>query len=133
MCLWYLVSALLISPYYISYFNEFIGGPKNGHKYLIDSDLDWGQDVKELRDYINQNNIKSIKMNVIGLPDYYNIKYEKLECGPKEGLIVVSASRLHGFFMEDKECYLWLLNHKPIKKIGYSIFIYNIPEASSQK
>ncbi|MDP7115936.1 MAG: glycosyltransferase family 39 protein, partial [Candidatus Woesearchaeota archaeon] len=126
MCLWYIGSTLFISPYYISYFNEFIGGPKNGHNYLVDSDLDWGQDIIRLKNYMEENNIKSMRMNVIGLLDYHNIKHEELECGPTTGTIAVSASKLHGFMLENKECYSWLETHKPIKRIGYSIFIYNI-------
>ena len=34
-----------IAPHYLSYFNSFCGGPSEGYRYLVDSSLDWGQDL----------------------------------------------------------------------------------------
>jgi 4-amino-4-deoxy-L-arabinose transferase-like glycosyltransferase len=43
---WMIVSSALIHPDYIAYFNEVAGShPEN---ILVDSDLDWGQDMKRL-------------------------------------------------------------------------------------
>jgi 4-amino-4-deoxy-L-arabinose transferase-like glycosyltransferase len=49
---WYLVASLRIYPHYLAYFNELVGGPDNGWRYLVDSNLDWGQDLKGLQRYI---------------------------------------------------------------------------------
>jgi len=38
------VSCMLVYPNHLAYFNDFVGGPKNGHKHLLGSSLDWGQD-----------------------------------------------------------------------------------------
>ncbi|MEE8170046.1 MAG: hypothetical protein V3T70_05810, partial [Phycisphaerae bacterium] len=38
-------ASLLVYPHYLAYFNVLIGGPRNGYKHLIDSSLDWGQDL----------------------------------------------------------------------------------------
>ncbi len=48
------ISSLACYPHSLSYFNEFIGGPQNGHRYLIDSNLDWGQDMPLVQDWIDQ-------------------------------------------------------------------------------
>jgi hypothetical protein len=40
---WLVIVTLLTWPNYLSYFNEFIGGPKNGWKYLRDSNIDWAR------------------------------------------------------------------------------------------
>ncbi len=42
----------MIFPYEIAFFNELTGGPQNGYRYLIDSNLDWGQGYKALRYYL---------------------------------------------------------------------------------
>jgi hypothetical protein len=34
-------------PHYLAHFNIFAGGPQHGYKHLIDSSLDWSQDLKE--------------------------------------------------------------------------------------
>lgn len=47
------VSALLVYPHHLAYFNEFVGGPKNGHQHLLGSSVDWGQDFLYLRDWCN--------------------------------------------------------------------------------
>ncbi|MGH7858875.1 MAG: hypothetical protein ACREQY_16235, partial [Candidatus Binatia bacterium] len=42
------VAALRHHPHHLAYFNELTGGPAHGGEYLIDSNLDWGQDLKNL-------------------------------------------------------------------------------------
>ena len=61
--LWYFVVSVLTFPFYISYFNETIGGSINGYKYVADSNLDWGQDLKRLAEYVEENNIEIIKVD----------------------------------------------------------------------
>ena len=45
---WSIVSSLWIYPHGLSYFNEPAGGPKNGPKHLLHSNIDWGQDLRYL-------------------------------------------------------------------------------------
>lgn len=47
---------LLTYPNYLSYFNPVVGGNKNGYQYVTDSNYDWGQDLKRLRDFVNTYN-----------------------------------------------------------------------------
>jgi hypothetical protein len=42
---WFVASSLWIYPHSLSYFNESIGGPLNGPKHLLGSNVDWGQDL----------------------------------------------------------------------------------------
>lgn len=146
---WYVISSLLIMPHYAAYFNEFVGGAKNGHKYLISSNLDMGQDLKGLRNYLNENNITKIKLAYHGAfdPEYYNISYEPLpmesyipwapgfgleesgykeDCSKKYGIIAISVSNLHGYNLINQSCFEWLNKYKPIKSIGNTIFVYDI-------
>ena len=45
---WLAWESLAIYPHYLSYFNELAGGPRHGYRYLVDSSLDWGQDLPGL-------------------------------------------------------------------------------------
>lgn len=38
------------SPHLLGFFNSSMGGWRNGHLYLADSNLDWGQDLRRLAD-----------------------------------------------------------------------------------
>lgn len=140
--LWLAIGTIKISPNYLSYFNEIIGGPKNGYKHLVDSNLDWGQDIKALSRFIKDNNIQNIKVNLFGLTqlDSYNVDYQyfgpswlkedknrQLSCqNDYSGWLAISATQLQGVYLDNKECFQWLKNLKPYTKIGYSIFIYKI-------
>jgi len=52
---WCVVESLIVRPHYLAYFNELVGGPKNGYRHLVDSSLDWGQDLPALRDWLEQH------------------------------------------------------------------------------
>ncbi|HEX2835484.1 MAG TPA: hypothetical protein VHW00_20905 [Thermoanaerobaculia bacterium] len=45
---WHVVAALAAYPSYLSYFNPLIGSTRNADAFLIDSNLDWGQDLHRL-------------------------------------------------------------------------------------
>jgi len=51
---WDLFSSFSTRPHYLAYFNESVGGSANGYKHLVDSSLDWGQDLPELKSWISQ-------------------------------------------------------------------------------
>lgn len=50
---WNVGSVLRCHPHELSYFNEFIGGPSQGHRYLLESS-DWGQDLTFLKDWLDR-------------------------------------------------------------------------------
>lgn len=47
-----LAATLTITPHYLAYFNWVSGGPSNGSSHLIDSNIDWGQDLVGLRRWL---------------------------------------------------------------------------------
>ncbi len=74
LMVWYGGSAVIAFPNYISYFNEIIGGPTNANKYFSDSSVDWGQDLKRLKTYVDSHHeIKHIAVDYFGggVPAYY--------------------------------------------------------------
>lgn len=155
LSIWYIFSTINIYPHYLAYFNELIGGPQNGYKYLTDSNIDWGQDLKLLKQYMTENDIETIKLAYNGSAeaDYYDIDYEYLpsvglapkkpgqlwwfeidpedkpELPPQQGTIAISATILASpGWMEPLfyDSYEWLRSHEPIDQVGYSILIYEI-------
>ena len=55
LVLWFLVSVGRAYPHYLSYFNEAIG-TDNGWRYVTDSNYDWGQDLKRLKKWVEEQN-----------------------------------------------------------------------------
>jgi len=130
LSLWYVISSLLIYPHYLAYFNEAIG-PDNGHKYLIDSNLDWGQDLKGLDKWLENNEItEKIKLNYDNKleANYRGINYERYNfCEkPTTGLFAIRINNLVGSAPTLKDCFRWLDEHEPIAKIGYTIWVYDL-------
>lgn len=54
------VSALLVYPHHLAYFNDFVGGPMNGHKHLLGSSFDWGQELTEVISWVDANRISRV-------------------------------------------------------------------------
>ena len=133
-------SVLSVYPHFLAYFNETVGA-KNGHKYVVDSNLDWGQDLKRLKKWIDKNEIDFIYIDYFGGGnlDYYlgEGKYSRWKKEdsrndlPEKSYLAVSVNQLQGGrgvpvkgFSQDTNYYMWLNEYEPVEKIGYSIFIY---------
>ncbi|MBI2400754.1 MAG: glycosyltransferase family 39 protein [Deltaproteobacteria bacterium] len=137
---WYAYAAAMIFPHQLAYFNEFIGGPKNGYKYLVDSNLDWGQDLPGLKEFMDSSGIERIKLAYFGFsdPKYYGIDYEYLpgyyipepinmkEDIELKGWFAISATMLQGVYLPERDFYKPFREMKPVGHIGYSIFIYKL-------
>jgi hypothetical protein len=69
-----------VAPHYLAYFNTLAGGPANGHRLLVDSSLDWGQDLPGLARWLREHNAGEAAQPVFlsyfgsGEPKYYGIK-----------------------------------------------------------
>ena len=55
LCIWMILAILIAFPYYLSYYNELAGGTSQGYKIATDSNYDWGQDLKRLKDWADKN------------------------------------------------------------------------------
>lgn len=55
LALWHAGESLRARPDYLAYFNQIVGGPANGWRHLVDSSLDWGQDLPALKTWLDAN------------------------------------------------------------------------------
>ncbi|MCX7919607.1 MAG: glycosyltransferase family 39 protein [bacterium] len=125
---WYFVSSLWIAPNFLAYFNELIGGPSQGYKYLLDSNLDWGQDMLRLKRYLDKNQIKEMHLSCFGPvpPQIYGIESLPLPTNPQPGRMGISVNHLFGIELDEPNKFAWLRNYEPSDRVSYSIFIYDI-------
>ena len=135
------LSVFRIAPHYLAYFNEAVGGPEQGPRYLSDSNIDWGQDLKELKDFLRREGLSMIYLSYFGgvPPEYYGIRYQYLPGSGRLGepktdvlrdrsreIIVISVFNLQGVGFADKKTYDWLQRRPLMARIGYSIYAYDI-------
>jgi 4-amino-4-deoxy-L-arabinose transferase-like glycosyltransferase len=141
---WYLGASLFIHPHYLAYFNELAGGPQNGSRFLVDSNLDWGQDLKGLGKFMRERGIPRICLSYFGsdAPERYGIEYEWLPSqllrNPAPGgtwrlhdWVAISATNLRGVYFARHDLFSPLLQYKPVATIGYSIFVFDMNHLES--
>jgi hypothetical protein len=137
LLLWAAVSSWSAHPDYISYFNELAGS--HPERILVDSDLDWGQDMGRLAPELKRRGVTRFHMSCfytgddtrLGLPDWDTLQpYE-----PVTGWIAVSHTMLqnYGWMVAQQRgrsdlAFAWLDRYQPVGKVGRSILLYYIPE-----
>jgi len=84
---WLAVDSVWIRPSYLSYFNQVAGGPQNGYRHLVDSSLDWGQDLSRLREWLERRREANEHAGPVyvayfgsGDPAYSGIEAKMLPC-----------------------------------------------------
>ena len=94
----YCLPAVAIFPDYLSYFNSASGGPQKGYRWLIDSNLDWGQDLPALKRYMENNGVATVKLGYFGRvdPRIYGIDYTLAGREIGEGIHAISVNFLVG-------------------------------------
>ena len=138
LIIWIMLIPMFSYPGYVSYFNESIGGSQNGYKYVTDSNVDWGQDLKRLETYLTEHpEIKKINVDYFGggKPEYYlgdqYVSWWDSKRPVEVGWYAISVNSLQ-VSIYDKENktsetnYAWTNNFKPVTMIGNSIMIYHV-------
>ncbi|HXQ70516.1 MAG TPA: glycosyltransferase family 39 protein [Pyrinomonadaceae bacterium] len=109
----HVTSSVAAFPNYIPYANELWGGPSQTHKYLTDSNSDWGQQLKSVKQYLDERGVKDCWFVYFAAgvveTDYYGIPCKPLPTlttmwlnlpidVPRSinGPVLISASNLSG-------------------------------------
>lgn len=153
---WTIASSLWYYPHSLSYFNELAGGPLGGPRHLLDSNIDWGQDVLLLKRWLDAHpEARPLGFAYFGLFDPRAAAIEfalpplgpsdaedapgrrTSEMGPKPGWYALSLMMIHGYkfsipdgdggtFYTDQPYFTYFQHFRPVARAGYSIYIYHI-------
>lgn len=110
---WQVGESLAARPHYLAYFNQIAGGSSRGYQHLVDSSLDWGQDLPELKTWID-NHRSIVRQRPIYLayfgtadPRAYQVDAESLSPGSqfshtpsnlRGGIYCISATTLQSVY-----------------------------------
>jgi hypothetical protein len=145
---WSLFRTARIHPHQEAYFNELAGNWTNWSNILVDSNLDWGQDLILLRHLMHDFGLAEVNLAYFGMayPEQYGIKYRplpgylKFVTGPEiaafnsftpaPGWYAISATslRLGALTPETAATYTIFQEMEPVGRAGYSIYLYYIAE-----
>jgi len=132
LLVWQVMASVRSHPDYLAYFNEF--ADSHPEKILIDSDLDWGQDLLRLSTVLHERHIeqvsiayagsKNLDLNNFGLPRFSVLPPHQTTTG----WIAISFLCLKvGELGDPIDSYAWLERYKPVVRVGRSILLYYIP------
>ncbi|CAG0933010.1 hypothetical protein TFLX_02849 [Thermoflexales bacterium] len=145
---WQILGTLRIYPYYFAFFNETVGDPDQGRYLLSDSNLDWGQDLAGLKDYVEQQHIADLNLSYFGNtpPSVYGLHTYALppvrsamrEQGawwlhryyppdPAPGVYAISVANLMGGLWNNQSDYAYFREREPDAVIGHTLYVYAVP------
>jgi hypothetical protein len=126
-----------IHPHYLSYFNPIAGGPIDGRHRLIDSNLDWGQDLVALKRFVDREGIEKIWLAYFGNEDPATLGIDfALPHGPQLGWNAISVNYVMGLpfsHIRDgrgnrvrlgRPLFVDYQRFEPVARAGYSIDLY---------
>lgn len=136
-------TSIAMLPHQLAFMNEFFGGPRAAKKFMSDSNLDWGQDMEHLKQYLDQEGVSTITLAPFSpfpparfgiraqmLPSPFQSLREDIINNDLKQLLAISVTALHGQYLSNPHTYDWLFTRKPVAQIGNSILVYNITNDS---
>jgi hypothetical protein len=112
---WHAVESWRVRPHYLTYFNQLAGGPANGHRYFVDSSLDWGQGLPDLTawlqvhrgddpvflSYFGSDDPRRLGIQATRIGDtYFNFSSQPILPTLTEGIYCISATMLHRVYTQ---------------------------------
>ncbi len=86
---WHAAGAVRIHPHHLAYFSPLAGGPAQGYRHLVDSSLDWGQDLPGLKHWLDGHRRpdETVYLSYFGTgaPEHYGIEAVRLLTLPEQG------------------------------------------------
>ena len=135
---WLLLGALKTSAAPLEFFNELAGGKSGGYRYLVDSNVDWGQNLWDLHRWMEDGQIEQVRYAHYSpaSPVQYGVDAAFLPPDPRAisftpwhpdpGIYVIGATVLQGAYTPDINTYAYFRTKTPIARLGGALFIYNV-------
>lgn len=123
---WTVLEAVAAHPDHIAYFNQ-LAGPEPD-RVLVDSNLDWGQDLYRLRDAADELGIDSLRVHYFGTAEFTAVGLTRTRrLRPDEratGWVAASETFYAGVW--SGTALQWLHAYTPVARVGKSIRLYYI-------
>jgi hypothetical protein len=136
LLVWHGATSALSHPDYISYTNALAGSEPE--KILVDSDLDWGQDMKRLGRRLRELGAQQVAFNpliegyleqVHGFPPIQPMDPETPSPGWNAASLTVMLAGRFGLGSEHPEVKFWTDSTKPTERLGKTTYLWYFPPA----
>jgi hypothetical protein len=139
-------------PHTMAYFHELAGGPEEGHRHLLDANIDWGQGLLAVRRWLDAHpEARPVFLRDFGWvsPQQAGIvatPIPALEFDRQGGVIegrledvvpgwyIVSVNHLMGYrhYEVSQPVFTWLQEFTPVARPGYANWVFHLTEADVQ-
>ncbi len=133
------IMVLSFFPHFLAFSSLAAGGRDDAHRVMVDSNIDWGQGLLELRRFMAEENVGSVYLSYFGSapPEAYGIEYVALPSffrlplartpGAEESprFTVVSATNLHGPYLQGRDPFAPLRGRIPHAVLGHHLLVYD--------
>jgi hypothetical protein len=133
------LAAVSSAPRFVSSFNVLAGGNQGGYRFLSDSNLDWGQDLRDLRATMDRLGLRRVTLSYFGLvdPALYGIEASGPEAmAERGGVVAISVHHLNGitpFAPQPLDLLDRLRDEPPLARAGDSIFLFRVPSLDRRR
>jgi hypothetical protein len=133
------ISVLSVYPDFLAYSSVLAGGRDRAYRVLVDSSLDWGQGLLELRSFMEEEGVEGVSLSYFGSarPEAYGIEYVALpsffrlstDRTPNSlqypRFTVISATNLHGLYLQGRDPFVLYRGRTPYAVLGHSLFVFD--------
>lgn len=135
---WHIASPLLGYPFFISYLSEYTGPEENSYDVLVDSSLDWGQGLLELREFMERENVPRVLLSYfgsappegygidyVGLPSFFGVPQQPVPPDSVPHWLAISATNLAGNYLAG-DPFARFREIRPDRVLAGSIFMFRL-------
>jgi hypothetical protein len=130
------LSTLSVYPHFLAYTSLWAGGRDEGHRAV--ADLDWGQGLLELRDFMDEEGVDRVALSYFGSapPEAYGIEYVALpsffrlrggvtpEPGSVPRFTVISVTNLKGLYLQGRDPFAAYRQREPYRILGHTLAVF---------
>lgn len=144
----FVASTLAYYPWFLSYLTEYVSHRKEtGYNVMVDSNLDWGQGLLALRDWMHKHDVDRVYLSYFGsaLPSGYGIHYVPLPSffalrpspapgpgNPEPAWVAVSATNMNGAYLQN-DSFRFLHDARPDYIVADCIYLYHVAKKAGSE
>ena len=126
-------------PWHLSFVSVWGGGQVAGWRVLSDSNVDWGQGLLELRRFMQEEGVASVRLSYFGsarplaygieyvaLPSFFRLAEDRTPGAERDPrFTVISATNLHGLYFQGRDPFASYRERVPYRVLGNALFVFD--------
>ncbi len=138
-----ITTAAVAYPHFLAFTSIWAGDQDRPYPTLLDSSVDWGQGLLDLRRFMSDEGVDRVRLSYFGsaMPEAYGVDYVPLpsffrleggdDAGPPPRFTVISTTTLHGLYLQGRDPLAAYRLREPYRVLGHTLFVYDEGEQAA--